>query len=136
MEAAFHAQLGLDAEDDGELALQLGRAVDRRLMACRCFLQLTAQPMPDGLRWFRLEIRDRPPGPGGLQETVQLVTVASDTQARAIREAIHEVLKARGFQAGGEQGLFRLEGPQLGSLVAILKRLALPEPEAVLAPAF
>ncbi len=126
-EAAFHTQLGLDAEADGDLALQLGRAVDRGLRACRCELHLTAQLMPDGLRWFRLEIRDSAGAPGGPQETVHVLPVAGASQALAIRAAIHAVLEARGWQASAEPGLFHLEGPQLAALVAILKRLALPE---------
>jgi len=130
--AAFHAQLGLDAQADGDLALQLGRAVDRGLSACRCELHLTAQSMPDGLRWFRLEIRDSPAGPGGHQETVQVLPVAGESQALAIRAAIHAVLEQRGCQASAEPGLFHLEGPQLAALVAILKRLAVPESEALM----
>lgn len=129
--AAFHAELGLDAQADGDLALQLGRAVDRGLSACRCELHLTAQPMPDGLRWFRLEIRDSSAGPGGPQETVQVLPVAGESQALAIRAAIHAVLEERGWQASAEPGLFHLEGPQLVALVAILKRLAVPESEAL-----
>ncbi|MCT0206926.1 hypothetical protein [Synechococcus sp. CS-1332] len=133
LEAVFHAQIGLGDEHDGDLALQLGRAVDRRLVACHRFLHLTAQPMPDGRRWFRLEISHSPVAPGGLPETVQMSAVESESQARAICESIHEVLATRGFQASAEQGLFHLEGPQLGALVAILKRLALPESEALMA---
>jgi hypothetical protein len=129
--AAFHAQLGLDAQADGDLALQLGRAVDRGLSACRCALHLTAQSMPDGLRWFRLEIRDSSACPGGSLETVQVLPVAGESQALAIRAAIHAVLEERGWQAGAEPGLFHLEGPQLVALVAILRRLAVPEPEAL-----
>ncbi len=131
-EAAFHAELGLDAEADGDLALQLGRAVDCGLSACRCELHLTAQPMPDGLRWFRLEIRDSCAAPGSPQETVQVLPVAGESQALAIRAAIHAVLEARGWQASAEPGLFHLEGPQLVALVAILKRLAVPESEALM----
>ncbi len=131
-QAAFHAALGLEAQADGELALQLGRAVDRGLNACRCELHLTAQPMPDGLRWFRLEIRDSPAGIGGAQETVQVLPVAGESQALAIRAAIHAVLEARGWQASAEPGLFHLAGPQLVALVAILKRLAVPEPGALM----
>ncbi|MCP9838556.1 hypothetical protein KBY84_13725 [Cyanobium sp. N.Huapi 1H5] len=127
--AAFNAQLGLDAQADGDLALQLGREVDRGLRGCRCELHLTAQPMPDGLRWFRLEIRDGSAAPGGPQETVQVLPVAGESQALAIRAAIHAVLEARGWQASAEPGLFHLEGPQLVALVAILKRLAVPASE-------
>lgn len=140
LEAAFHGKLGLDADGDGDLALELGRAVDRSLKACQCFLHLTAQPMPDGLRWFRLEIRDSSAGPSGSgseaagwKETVKVIAVDSRSQAQAIAEAVHEVLEARGFQASADQGLFHLEGPQLVALVAILKQLALPESEAGLA---
>ncbi len=132
LEVAFHAQIGLGHGHDGDLALQLGRAVDRRLAGCHRFLHLSAQPMPDGLRWFQLEIRDSLAAPGGQLETVQVSAVASECQARAICEAIHEVLADRGFQASTDQGLFHLEAPQLGALVAILKRLALPESEAVM----
>jgi hypothetical protein len=131
--AAFHAELGLDAQADGDLALQLGREVDRGLTACRCALHLTAQPMPDGRRWFRLEIRNSPAGPDGHEETVQVLPVAGESQALAIRAAIHAVLEARGWQASAEPGLFHLEGPQLAALVAILKRLAVPESEALVA---
>lgn len=133
LEAAFHAQIGLGDDHDGDLALLLGRAVDRRLLACHRFLHLTAQAMPDGRRWYRLEIKSSPQAPGGLSETVQVTAVESELQARAICEAVHEVLAALGFQTGTEQGLFHLEGPQLGALVAILKRLALPESKALLA---
>jgi hypothetical protein len=132
-EAAFHAELGLDGQADGDLALQLGRAVDRGLRASRCQLHLTARSMPDGLRWFRLEIRDSSVGPAGAQETVLVLPVAGESQALAIRTAIHAVLEARGWQASAEPGLFHLEGPQLGALVAILNRLAVPEPEALMA---
>lgn len=131
-EAAFHAQLGLDGQADGDLGLQLGRAVDRGLRACRCELHLTALSMPDGLRWFRLEIRDSSVGPAGAQETVQVLPVAGESQALAIRAAIHAVLEARGWQASAEPGLFHLEPPQLVALVAILKRLAVPESEALM----
>lgn len=133
LEALFHAQIGLGDGHDGDLALQLGRAVERRLAAGHCYLQLTAQPMQDGLRWFRLEISHIPTAPGGLPETVQVGTVESESQAMAICEAIHEVLAARGFAVSAEQGLFHLQGPQLGALVAILKRLALPVSDSVMA---
>jgi hypothetical protein len=128
---AFHAELGLDAQADGDLALQLGRAVDRGLSAGRCELHLTAQPMPDGLRWFRLEIRDSAFGPGGSRETVEVLPVAGASQALAIRAAIHAVLEERGWQASAEPGLFHLEGPQLGAVVAILRRLAVQDSEAL-----
>ncbi len=140
LEAAFHARLGLDAEGDRELALELGRAVDRRLQASRCFLRLSALPMPDGRRWLRLEIGDSPDRPvaaGSVaeewQETVQVIAVASRSQAEAIAEGLREVLSARGFQASADQGLFHLDGPQLVALVAILRQLALPESEVVVA---
>ncbi|MCP9931734.1 hypothetical protein KBY82_13185 [Cyanobium sp. AMD-g] len=133
LEAAFHAQIGLGDDHDGDLALQLGRAVDRRLSDCHHYVHLTAHPMPDGLRWFRLQITDSPAAPGGPEERIQVCGVESDSQARAICEAIHDVLAARG--ASVDQGLFHLEGPQLGALVAILKRLALPQPEAQMAMA-
>jgi hypothetical protein len=131
LEAAFHAQIGLGEGHDGDLALQLGRAVDRRLEACHHVVHLTAQPMPDGRRWFRLQATASPDAPGGQLETVQVCRVESDSQALAICKAIHEVLSARGTSV--EQGLFHLEGPQLGALVAILRRLALPQPDAVMA---
>lgn len=38
----------------------------------------------------------------------------------------------RGWQASAEPGLLRLEGPQLVALVAILKRLAVPESETLM----
>jgi hypothetical protein len=131
LEADFHAQIGLGEGHDGDLALQLGRAVDRRLAACHHFVHLTAQAMPDGLRWFRLQTSESPAAPGGQLETVQVCRVESDSQARAISEAIHGVLSARGTSV--EQGLFHLDGPQLGALVAILRRLALPQPQAAMA---
>ncbi len=131
LEAAFHAQIGLGEGHDGDLALQLGRAVDRRLEACHHVVHLTAQPMPDGRRWFRLQATASPDAPGGQLETVQVCRVESDSQALAICKAIHEVLSARGTSV--EQSLFHLEGPQLGALVAILRRLALPQPDAVMA---
>ncbi len=131
LEAAFHAQIGLGEDHDGDLALQLGRAVDRRLAACHHFVHLMAQPMPDGLRWFRLQITAGPAVPGGQLETVQVCRVESDAQARAICEAIDGVLSSRGTSV--DQGLFHLEGPQLGALVAILRRLSLPQPEAAMA---
>ncbi len=140
LEEAFHGRLGLDADADGGLALELGRAVDRSLEACHCFLHLTAQPMPDGLSWFRLEIRDSAApssGPGNgdapLIETVKVIVVDSHSQAQAIIQAIHTVLEARGFQARAELGLFHLQGPQLVALVAILKQLALRDTEASMA---
>jgi hypothetical protein len=133
LEAVFHAQIGLGEGHDGDLALQLGRAVDRRLDACHHVVHLTAQPMPDGRRWFRLQATASPAAPGGQLEAVQVCRVESDSQALAICEAIHEVLSARGTSV--EQGLFHLEGPQLGALVAILRRLALPQPDAVMAVA-
>jgi hypothetical protein len=140
LEADFHARLGLDSEGDGALGLELGRAVDRRLLACRTFLHLTAQPMPDGRRWFRLEIRESataPDGSGsptaGWLETVQVIAVESRCQAEAINEAVLEVLAAHGFHASIDQGLFHLDGPQLVALVAILRQLALPEGEAAVA---
>lgn len=132
-EAAFHAELGLDGQADGDLALQLGQAVDRAIRACRCQLHLTAQSMPDGLRWFRLEIRDSGVGPAGALETIQVLPVAGESQALAIRAAIHAVLESRGWQASAEPGLFHLEPPQLVALVAIMKRLAVPEPETLMA---
>ena len=61
---------------------------------------------------------------------VQGVDLAS---GRGLAEAVHGVLKARGLQSGADRGLFQLEGPQLGALVAILKRLALAEADAALA---
>jgi hypothetical protein len=131
LEAAFHAQIGLGESHDGDLALQLGRAVERRLEARHHFVHLTAQPMPDGLSWFGLQTTASPVAPGGQLEAVQSCRVESESQARAICEAIHEVLSARGTSV--EQGLFHLEGPQLGALVAILRQLALPQPEAVMA---
>jgi hypothetical protein len=131
LEAAFHAQIGLGEGHDGDLALQLGRAVERRLEACHHFVHLTAQPMPDGRHLFGLQTTASPVAPGGELQTVQVCRVESDSQARAICEAIHEVLSAHGTSV--EQGLFHLEGPQLGALVAILRRLALPQPEAVMA---
>jgi hypothetical protein len=137
LEAAFHGALGLDADADGDLALEFGRTVDRSLKACLCFLHLKAQPMPDGRSWFRLEMADGPPDSGeggteagGWMDTVQVIAVASRCQAQAITEAVHEVLEARGCHARDDQGLFHLEGPQLASLVAIMKRLALPQTEA------
>ncbi len=137
LEAAFHGRLGLDSDADGGLALELGRAVDRSLEACHCFLHLTAQPMPDGLSWFRLEIRDSAGpscmsgnGDAPLIETVKVIVVDSHSQAQAIIQAIHTVLEARGFQASSEQGLFHLQGPQLVALVAILKQLALRDTQA------
>jgi hypothetical protein len=137
-EVAFLARLGLDAERDGDLALELGQVVDRRLMACRRFLHLSAQPMPDGLHWVRLEIRDsedRAHGSGseatrGL-ETLQVIAFDSLCQAEAVSGAIGEVFAARGFQARDIQGLFQLEGPQLATLLAILKQLALPAQEEI-----
>jgi hypothetical protein len=140
LEAAFHARLGLHVEGDRELALELGRAVDCRLLASRCFLHLSALPMPDGRRWLRLEIGDSTDLPvaasrvaEGWRETVQVIAVASRCQAEAITEGLREVLSARGFQASADQGLFHLEGPQLVALVAILRQLALPESEVAAA---
>jgi hypothetical protein len=105
--------------------------VDRSLKACHCFLHLTALPMPDGLSWFRLETRDSASTPcssgngdASLIETVKVIAVDSHSQARAIIQATHAVLEARGFQASAEQGLFHLQGPQLVALVAILKQVA------------
>ncbi|MEA5392412.1 hypothetical protein VB738_14205 [Cyanobium gracile UHCC 0139] len=131
-EAAFHAELGLDAQADADLALQLGRAVDRGLSACRCELLLTAQLMPDGQRRFRLELGDSSAGTGRSQETVQVLSVAGESLALAIRAAIHAVLDSRGCQVSATPGLFHLEAPQLVSLVAILKRLAVPESKALM----
>lgn len=60
-----------------------------------------------------------------------MLPVAGESQALTIRAAIHAVLEERGWQASAEPGLFHLQGPQLAALVAILKRLAVPESEAL-----
>jgi hypothetical protein len=134
----FLARLGLDSASDGDLALALGRAADRHLMAGRRFLCLSAQPMPDGRHWVRLQIRDSADDPEGSRggtnlrlETLQVIAVESLCRAEAISRAVCEVLTARGFQADEEPGLFQLQGPQLGALVGILKQLALPAHEAL-----
>jgi len=85
LEAAFHAQMGLGDDHDGDLALLLGRAMDRRLVACHPFLPLTAQAMPDGRRWYRLEIKPSPNTPGGLSESVQLCAVESELQVAILK---------------------------------------------------
>ncbi|KEF41622.1 MAG: hypothetical protein ER33_10120 [Cyanobium sp. CACIAM 14] len=139
-ELLFRRRLGLDAEADGNLALALDRAVEGALKDCHCVLELIAEPMPDGQqadgeRWFRLEIGSgeahrlvSASGRGAGEQTLEWIPVASRCQAEAISEAIQAVLSARGFQPGDDQGRFQLEGPQLGALVATLKRQGRPEP--------
>lgn len=59
-----------------------------------------AQPMPDGQRWCRLEIRDRTAVTGGAQETVQVLPVAGESQALAIRAGIRGPPGAGGLTFG------------------------------------
>lgn len=128
--AIFEVPVKVSAVADHELAIDLTAAITRSIEKCCGYLYLKVWVMPDGNRWYKVGITNKPSRREAEQNvlpvaavTVKLVQPPSMDHARAAEKAIHLVLDDRRIREANNRELFHLADPQLAALCEVLVQL-------------
>jgi hypothetical protein len=120
----------VNADADHELAIDLTAAITKSIEKCCGYLYLKVWVMPDGNRWYKVGITNKPSRRDAEQNvlpvaavTVKLVKLLSMDHARAAEKAIHLILDDRRIREANNRELFHLADPQLSALCEVLVQL-------------
>lgn len=120
----------VNAVADHELAIDLTAAITKSIEKCCGYLYLKVWVMPDGNRWYKVGITNKPSRRDAEQNvlpvaavTVKLVKLLSMDHARAAEKAIHLILDDRRIREANNRELFHLADPQLSALCEVLVQL-------------
>ena len=120
----------VSADADDGLAIDLTAAITKSIEKCCGYLYLKVWVMPDGNRWYKVGITNKPSRRDAEQNvlpvaavTVKLVQLPSMDHARAAEKAIHLVLDDRRIREANNRELFHLADPQLAALCEVMVQL-------------